>query len=68
MGYKFSWSPLGALVALKNSARFLKDGEITEIPAEKLLYTAHDVDINMALKLEGYKNRDSIGYIEKYGI
>lgn len=28
LGYKFSWSSRGVLLALRNSARFWKDGEV----------------------------------------
>lgn len=27
LGYKFSWSPIGAFLALKNNATYLKEGK-----------------------------------------
>lgn len=29
--YKFSWSPKGVLLALLNSAKFLRNGEVVEV-------------------------------------
>ena len=59
LGYKFSWSPIGALNALNNPAKFLVNGMEMNIPPECLLYMAKPMDISMAFKLEGYANRDS---------
>lgn len=32
--YKFSWSPKGVLLALMNSAKYLHDGKIINIPGD----------------------------------
>ncbi len=66
-GYKFSWSPRGVLLAGKNSAKYLKDGKVVEVPSEKLFdhYWLMNID---SLKLEAYPNRNSLPYIDKYGI
>ena len=67
-GYKFSWSPRGVILAGKNSARFLKDGEIINIPGEELFAHHWPVEIEGFGTLEGYPNRDSLPYMETYGI
>ncbi len=67
-GYKFSWSPRGVLLAGKNSARYLKDGEIVEIPGEDLFAHHWPVEIEGFGTLEGYPNRDCLPYIDTYGI
>jgi len=67
-GYKFSWSPIGALRSLKNDAKFLRNGQIELIPAADLLYKSFNKEVNMSLSLEGYPNRDSTQYIELYGL
>lgn len=46
LGYKFSWSPLGALNALKNDAKYLENGEEVVVPSTDLLYTAKHYFIN----------------------
>ena len=67
-GYKFSWSPRGVLLAGRNAARFLRDGEIVEIPGEELFDHHWAVQIDDLGEFEGYPNRDSLPYLETYGI
>lgn len=67
-GYKFSWSPIGVLLAGKNSARFLKDGQEIFIPPENLFANYEMIDIEGLGEFEGYPNRDSIPYVDLYGI
>ncbi len=67
-GYKFSWSPTGVLLAGKNSAQYLQDGREVFIPAEKLFesYTLRTIE-GLGV-FEGYPNRNSLPYIELYGV
>lgn len=67
-GYKFSWSPIGVLLAGKNSARYLKDGEVADIASEDLFNNYLIMPIETLGDFEGYPNRDSIPYIDLYGI
>ncbi len=67
-GYKFSWSPRGVVLAGKNPARFLKNGEVVDIPGEELFANHWPVEIEGFGTLEGYPNRDSIPYIDTYGV
>lgn len=70
LGYKFSWSPRGVLLAALNEARYLQDGREVSIPAEKLLESAQPVQIAEypAFAFEGIPNRDSLAYRQLYGI
>jgi saccharopine dehydrogenase (NADP+, L-glutamate forming)/spermidine synthase len=67
-GYKFSWSPIGVLLAGKNSARYLKDGNVIDIASEDLFDNYLIMPIETLGEFEGYPNRDSIPYIDLYGI
>jgi len=67
-GYKFSWSPIGVLLASKNSARYLKDGKEVIIESEDLFKNYDIVSIEKLGDFEGYPNRDSIPYIDLYKI
>lgn len=67
-GYKFSWSPIGVLLAGKNSAQYLKDGQQVFIPAEDLFKDFKLIDIEGLGEFEGYPNRNSLPYIELYRI
>jgi len=67
-GYKFSWSPRGVVLAGKNPARYLKDGKTIDIPGEELFANHWPVEIEGFGTLEGYPNRDSLPYIDTYGV
>jgi len=69
LGYKFSWSPRGVLLAGRNDARFLEDGQEKVIPGHSLFlnsWTEH-IDI-LSDDYETYPNRNSLPYIELYGL
>ncbi|MBN1859462.1 saccharopine dehydrogenase NADP-binding domain-containing protein [Candidatus Bipolaricaulota bacterium] len=68
MGYKFSWAPRGVVMAGKNPARFLEDGKTIDIPGTKLFAHHWPARISGFGTLEVYPNRDSLPYIETYGI
>ena len=67
-GYKFSWSPIGVLLAGKNSAQYLKDGEQIFIPDKDLFSNYSLIDIEGLGEFEGYPNRNSLPYIQLYHI
>lgn len=67
-GYKFSWSPIGVLLAGKNSAQYLKEGQQVLIPAEDLFKDYAIINIEGLGEFEGYPNRNSLPYIQLYGI
>jgi len=68
MGYKFSWAPRGVVLAGKNPARYLKDGVVVDIPGPELFAHHWPCPIVGFGTLEVYPNRDSLPYIEGYGI
>ena len=66
--YKFSWSPLGVLKALKSPAKWLKNGvtATSQAPWEALS------DYTIALSegsetFQAYPNRDSLPFLQQYG-
>ncbi|MGB9894238.1 MAG: saccharopine dehydrogenase C-terminal domain-containing protein, partial [Candidatus Saccharicenans sp.] len=67
-GYKFSWSPRGVLLAGRNEARYLQDGQEVVVPAEELFAHYKMVDIPGLGTFEGYPNRNSVSYVEIYGL
>jgi saccharopine dehydrogenase (NADP+, L-glutamate forming) len=66
--FKFSWSPRGALLSQHNSAIFLKDGKIVEIPAQDLMATASPYYVMDGYDFVAYPNRNSVPFREFYGI
>lgn len=70
-GYKFSWSPRGVLLAGKNAAHYLWDGQDVVIPGEELFDHYWTVPVEVEGKLmnfDGYPNRDSLPYMRTYGV
>jgi len=67
-GYKFSWAPRGVLLAGRNSARYLLDGRMVEVPSNRLFRDMHVLQIPDQGDYEAYPNRDSIGYLDIYGL
>jgi saccharopine dehydrogenase (NADP+, L-glutamate forming) len=67
-GYKFSWSPRGVVLAGKNSARYLKDKKEVNVLSQDLFAHFWEMNIEGLPELEVYPNRDSVPYIELYGI
>ncbi len=68
LGYKFSWAPKGVLKAAGNGARFLKDSKVIEVEGKDLFKNYWFVDVEGAGTFEAYPNRDSMGYIDLYGL
>merc|ERR1712203_1052476 len=69
LGYKFSWSPRGALLNMLSGARYLANGEVVDIEENGgLLDAATSMDFLPGFILEGYPNRDSTIYTDLYGL
>ncbi|KAL7275565.1 saccharopine dehydrogenase (NADP+, L-glutamate-forming) [Rhizina undulata] len=68
LGYKFSWSSRGVLLALRNSAKYYKDGKIEEISGTNLMEAAKPYFIYPGFAFVAYPNRDSSPYKERYNI
>lgn len=67
-GYKFAWSPRGVVLAAKNDAKYLKDGQEIDVPGKQLFQDCSTITIENLGDFAVYPNRDSLGYIQKYGI
>ncbi|OBT89826.1 saccharopine dehydrogenase [Pseudogymnoascus sp. 03VT05] len=68
LGYKFSWSSRGVLLALRNAAKYYKDGKIVEIEGKELMAAAKPYFIYPGYAFVAYPNRDSTPYKERYNI
>ena len=66
--YKFAWSPRGVVLAGKNDARYLENGREVYVPGEKLFEDSTTLTVEGLGEFAVYPNRNSLGYIEKYGI
>lgn len=68
LGYKFSWSSRGVLLALRNVAKFWKDGKIEVISSENLMSSAKPYFIYPGFAFVAYPNRDSTVFKGLYEI
>ncbi|KAL7964331.1 Saccharopine dehydrogenase [Trichoderma sp. SZMC 28014] len=68
LGYKFSWSSRGVLLALRNAAKVYQNGKIVDIASKDLMATAKPYFIMPGFAFVAYPNRDSTPYKERYNI
>lgn len=68
LGYKFSWSPRGVLLATMNPAKFLRDGKVIEYRPGEILDFAEPVNIFKGFNFEGLANRNSTQFVDIYGL
>lgn len=68
LGYKFSWSSRGVLLALRNAAKVYSGGKILDIASKDLMATAKPYFIYPGYAFVAYPNRDSTPYKERYSI
>jgi saccharopine dehydrogenase-like NADP-dependent oxidoreductase len=66
--YKFSWSPKGVVLASMNDASYKRRGDMVEIPTANLFKNPIKVNFPEVGMLDVYPNRDSVSYIDIYGI
>jgi len=65
--YKFSWNPRNVIIAGQSHARFLEFGNESVIPYLQIFKRAEVISIN-GQEYDAYANRDSISYINTYGL
>ncbi len=66
--YKFTWNPRNVIVAGQATAKYLENGLLKFIPPNRIFTQTAPINIPGYGKFESYANRDSLGYIEPYGI
>ncbi len=66
--YKFSWSPKGVVMAGNNDGRYLRHGKEVYVPTEDLFKHPIRVEFPGVGSLDIYPNRNSMPYIDLYGI
>ncbi len=67
-GYKFSWSPKGVVLASRNAAKFLENGEIVNIEGKDLFLNKRIEEVEELGSFEVYPNRDSLPYKDLYNL
>jgi saccharopine dehydrogenase (NADP+, L-glutamate forming) len=67
-GYKFSWNPRNVVLAGQGTAQWLDNGVIKFIPYNRLFSQIDVIETADYGKFDAYANRDSISYIDVYGL
>ena len=66
--YKFSWNPRNVVLAAQSGpATFLAGGADRLVPPHRVFQNARTIEVD-GTSFEGYPNRDSIAYVDKYGL
>ncbi|CEH17253.1 saccharopine dehydrogenase [Ceraceosorus bombacis] len=68
LGYKFSWSSRGVLLALRNTAHWYEGGEAKTVSGVDLMASAQPYYVSPAFAFVAYPNRDSKPFREAYNI
>ena len=81
-GYKFTWNPRAVVMAGQSgdsagaTAQFLENGKIKYVPYTRLFSNVETIAMDghgngstpLTMKFEAYANRDSLAYMELYGL
>lgn len=73
-GYKFTWNPYAVVTAgqgggaTSSVAQYLHHGKIKYIPYSRLFLTTEKICVDGWGNFESYANRDSLTYLELYGL
>jgi saccharopine dehydrogenase-like NADP-dependent oxidoreductase len=66
--YKFTWNPRNVVMAGQSTAKYLQEGQYKFIPYQQLFQRITPVKVPGFGEYEGYANRDSLKYLETYGL
>ena len=66
--YKFSWSPVAVLKALKSPSRSISGGKIIDVARPWDAISEYEAPLPEPETFEVYPNRDSLPFIEQYGM
>lgn len=66
--YKFTWNARNVVMAGQGTAKFLQAGHYKYVPYQQLFTRTTPVEVPGYGAYEGYANRDSLKYIETYGL
>jgi saccharopine dehydrogenase-like NADP-dependent oxidoreductase len=66
--YKFTWNPRNVVLAGQGTAQYRKDGKIRYLPYHRLFSELETFHFEGLGDFEGYANRNSLSYIDIYGL
>jgi saccharopine dehydrogenase-like NADP-dependent oxidoreductase len=66
--YKFTWNARNVVMAGQGTAKFIEAGQHKYVPYQQLFKRITPVNVPGYGEYDGYANRDSLKYIETYGL
>lgn len=66
--YKFTWNPRNVVIAGQGFVKFIQESRFKYIPYNKLFRRTEIIHIPGYGYFEGYANRDSLKYLDVYGL
>lgn len=66
--YKFTWNPRNVVIAGSGGVKFIQEGTYKYIPYHRLFRRTEVIFIPGHGYFEGYANRDSLKYLDVYGL
>lgn len=66
--YKFTWNPRNVVLAGQGTAKYLENSKLRFIPYSRLFKQIRTIEIEAEGKFDAYANRDSLHYLEAYGL
>ncbi len=67
--YKFTWNPRNVVLAGQGgTARYLRNGRVCYVPYHRLFIRPETIEIEGYGQFEAYPNRNSLAYVEPYGL
>lgn len=66
--YKITWNPRNVVLAGQDTARYLENDTIHYVPAHRIFSQIEKIKVPGEGNYDAYVNRDSLKYIEPYGL
>lgn len=66
--YVISWNPRNVVMSAEDGAQYMEHGKIKIVPYHHVFHHTWPVDVPGVGMLEAYPNRDSLSYLEAFGL
>jgi saccharopine dehydrogenase-like NADP-dependent oxidoreductase len=66
--YVVSWNPRNVVMSAQHGAQYMQDGKIKIVPFHHVFHHTWALDVPGVGVLEAYPNRDSLSYIQAFGL
>jgi len=66
--YAITWNPRNVVMSSEHGAQYMEDGKIKIVPFHHVFHHTWPVEVEGVGTLEAYPNRDSMSYMETFGL